>query len=65
MKITGATVLDQNGNAIATNVTVTSVNCNGCDVYISYVDASSNLHVVRSYITSAEANLASSCTVVS
>jgi len=65
MKITGANILDQNGNVIAASVTITSINCNGCDVYISYVDGSSNLHVVRSYITSASANFATSATVVS
>ena len=63
MKITGATILDENGNAIASGVTITSINCNGCNVYVSYVDSSSNLHVVRSYLTSAGVNLASSCTV--
>ena len=65
MKITGANILDQNGIEIATGVTITSIDCNGCNVYISYVDGSSNLHVVRSYITSASAIFATSATVVS
>lgn len=65
MKITGATILDASGNAIASGATITSIDINGCQVYISYVDGSGNLHATKAYLTSASVNLASSCTVVS
>lgn len=55
-------VLDGNGNVVAAGVDITSINCNGCNVYITYVE-SGDLKVVRSFISSASAVLATNCTV--
>ena len=65
MKITGATILDANGVTVATGVTITSIDINGSQVNISYVDGSGNLKVQRSFVTSAGSNYATGATVVS
>jgi len=65
MKITGATILDNNGNTVETGATITSIEINGSTVYISYVDGSNNLKASKAYLTSAGVTLATGCTVVS